>query len=158
MAKYQCAICGNDIGLFATKIEIMGGGFICSACATKAGVANYSRLPEISSSMIREWIEVLGTRVAYFEERKRKEAEKKRLAAEKYWEEERRRKEQAAAEREEALQREREMFPEGRVHATIVQVSFTEIGAAFGKGNILDTQLQILQNRGCNIMNVTCYA
>ena len=50
-----------------------------------------------------------------------------------------------------------EKRPDGRVHATIVQVSYTEIGAVLGSGNVLDAELQKLQDRGCEIMNVSCY-
>ena len=46
----------------------------------------------------------------------------------------------------------------GRVHATIIQVSYTEIGAVLGSGNVLDAELQKLQDRGCEILDVSCYA
>lgn len=47
---------------------------------------------------------------------------------------------------------------DGRVHAIITQVSFTEIGAIYGSGGSLDDDLQRLQRSGCEIMSVSCFA
>lgn len=87
----------------------------------------------------------------------RREEERKRQEEQRRKEEEQRRK--AAMEAEvEKLRLERERFPEGRVRVTIEQVSWTQFGAAVGTGNMLDAKLQSLQDQGCQIMNVTCYA
>ena len=47
---------------------------------------------------------------------------------------------------------------DGMVHATLMQISFTEIGAVWGKGNMLDEKLTEMQQNGAEILNVTCFA
>ena len=47
---------------------------------------------------------------------------------------------------------------DGMVHATLMQISFTEIGAVWGKGNMLDDKLTEMQHDGAQILNVTCFA
>lgn len=47
---------------------------------------------------------------------------------------------------------------DGMVHATLMQISFTEIGAVWGKGNMLDERLTEMQQDGAQILNVTCFA
>ena len=179
MAKKQCNICGDDLGLLAYKIEFTDGNCVCKNCATKAGIQT-SDISGVSFDMIKEWVNNPNLSASFFAEREaeRQEAERiererreeearierERREEERRIEEERRRKEEeerreaAKREQEEALQRERERFPDGRVRVTIEQVSWTQIGATIGSGNIIDSKLQALQDRGCQIMNVTCYA
>ena len=123
----KCGIWGTNIGWIPRRV-VLKDGTICMDCAKKAKVEDYVELPNVTVSEIREWIE---------QPHLKEEREAKR--------------------QEQIKQFERERFSEGRVHAKIVQVSFTEVGAAFNRGNALDMELQSLQDRGCQIMNVSCF-
>ena len=155
--KKRCEICGRDIGLMEPKI-VVTEDTVCKECADKAGLTDMDSLLFVNAKMAAEWIDDPSKRIAFIEQRnqwqekKRKEEEeqKQKLA------EERRIAEEKAM--EEAIRFERERFPEGRVRVKIVQVSFTEIGAAFNRGGALDYTLQKLQDAGCKIMNVSCFA
>lgn len=46
---------------------------------------------------------------------------------------------------------------DGRVHLTIVQVTFTSIGAARGSGEAAENAIQNIQNQDGEIMSVSCY-
>jgi len=179
MAKKQCNICGADLGLLAYKIEFTDGKAVCKNCTSKAGIKT-SDISGISFDMIKEWVEDPTKSASFFQEReearleaerieKERKEEQARIERERREEERRRQEEQrrmAEEERKEAERQaeeerrriERERFPEGRVRVTIEQVSFTQLGAVFGSGNALDATVQNLQDRGCQIMNVTCFA
>ena len=47
---------------------------------------------------------------------------------------------------------------DGKVHATLFQMSFTEIGEAWGRGNALDEQLLAMQDAGAEILSACPYA
>ena len=144
MTKGQCDICGAEIGLFAYKIEFTDGKSVCKNCASKAGIQS-SDLTGITFEMIEEWVDQPSKRVVFYQQREAEKREAERIERER-------------AEEERQRQEEQRRIAEGRVRVTIEQVSWTQLGAVVGSGNTIDAILQTLQDRGCQIMNVTCYA
>lgn len=176
MARNYCSICIQEIGLFAYSKEYEGGKRICKECAIKSGIIDSKYKDEVPFETVKEWILHPEKRVEFEEKKQREEEEarqrelerqeeerlkkeeEKQKELERQEEERRIREEEQRVAEEKAREREKKLFPDGRVRVSIQQVSFTHIGATFGSGNALDSYLQKLQNQGCRIINVTCVA
>ena len=46
---------------------------------------------------------------------------------------------------------------DGKVHATVYQISMTQVGEAWGRGNALDAHLLDMQDQGAEILSVCPY-
>lgn len=46
---------------------------------------------------------------------------------------------------------------DGKVHATVFQMSFTQVGEAWGRGNALDEHLLDMQEAGAEILSACPY-
>lgn len=158
MARRYCSICIKEIGTFAYHKDYPDGKTVCRECARKAGILDSSLQDEVPFETVKAWYYDPNKRDTYIKAKEKKEEEAKRAELERQQEEERKRKEEQEKAEAEAKEREKKLFPDGRVHVAIRQVSFTNFGAAVGSGNALDSYIQNLQDQGCRIMDVTCYA